>query len=147
MPISNLVHIINLSNFIFSMFFSFITLKLLMGRETEIRKLILQTLKRFPLIGDIWQNDSGSVGRRKKANQFRPNGLPDIMGYFKSGRAIYIEVKAPKGRRSPEQISFIERAKSRGCFAMFAEGVDEVLEALKTDTMFHVEHRTEGRGE
>jgi hypothetical protein len=66
---------------------------------------------------------------------FGPKGQPDIQGWIPrkgSGMAIpiYIETKRPVGgRRTPDQIAFIENAIRGGCFAMFAKSVDEVMVA------------------
>lgn len=66
---------------------------------------------------------------------FGPKGQPDLQGWIPASKLsadmampIYIETKRPVGgRKTIEQIAFIENAKRDGCFAMFAKSVDEVV--------------------
>ena len=44
-----------------------------------------------------------------------PSGFSDLFGVRKSdGRAVFIEVKTPKGRPTDKQINFINRMKEHG---------------------------------
>ena len=52
-------------------------------------------------------------------------GTPDLEGYSSQGRAIYIEVKRPGGKRREAQERFILAAAERGCLAGFAESVEQ----------------------
>lgn len=53
-------------------------------------------------------------------------GWPDLTGYRRSdGKAVFIEVKTPDGKKRPEQIRFIELAKKAGCLAGFARSVED----------------------
>ena len=52
-------------------------------------------------------------------------GTPDLEGYSSTGRAIYIEVKRPGGKRREAQSRFIHAALAAGCLAGFAESVED----------------------
>lgn len=84
---------------------------------------------------------------RATNNHYHINGIPDINGILKDGRPIYIEVKKPYISRkskqvmhrtqeqleklgSPEQRSFIVKAKERGAVAFFADSIAIVEEQL-----------------
>ncbi len=58
-------------------------------------------------------------------------GWPDrtVIG---RGRVVFVELKRPGGRRSPQQQWWIERLKSGGFIAGFAESLDEAT-ALVTE--------------
>lgn len=66
---------------------------------------------------------------RKPNNPFRILGMPDIHGIYK-GCPFYIEVKKAKGRLSPEQKIFLDRAKKEGAIAFVAHSVEEVKSYL-----------------
>lgn len=55
-----------------------------------------------------------------------PKGFPDLFA-IKDGRVCFIEVKAPGGRVSSEQINFIEQMTRRGCVAGVAYNVDDAI--------------------
>lgn len=76
--------------------------------------------------------DSGAAGMRQ--GQARgmggysstPAGFPDLVGVVPpSGRAIYVEVKAPGGK--PTQVSMLALLKSKGAIAFWADSVDSAL--------------------
>ena len=45
-------------------------------------------------------------------------------------RSIFIEIKAPKGRPTPQQLAYLEAQRARGHFAFIARSVAEVYEHL-----------------
>lgn len=57
-------------------------------------------------------------------------GVPDLHILLPGGRIAYFEVKATKGRLSPEQIAFGNRAKELGAFWAEVRSVDDVLAKL-----------------
>ena len=84
------------------------------------------------------QRNTGTYDVRRSVFIPAPmRGLPDIVGYFgrrwagHAGRAVYVEVKSPTGKPSPEQEFFIKEARESGCFACIAHGVDELEAELK----------------
>ncbi len=56
-------------------------------------------------------------------------GSSDLIGLFR-GRFLAIEVKRPGGKRSPEQINFIEVIRRAGGLAGFAESVEQAQAIL-----------------
>jgi hypothetical protein len=66
---------------------------------------------------------------RANKSRFQIKGLPDIQGMF-HGRALFIEVKSKKGRLTPEQKDFGERAQKEGALWFVARSVEEVEQYL-----------------
>lgn len=78
--------------------------------------------------GVAWQGDKqGNILINIRPVKLAFKGFPDLAGYRRSdGRAVYIECKRTRGgKRSPEQIKFIELALKSGCLAGFASTVEE----------------------
>ena len=73
------------------------------------------------------------VKRSYRANRdpYRRKGVSDILGLTKSGKLLAVEVKANKGRPSPEQKQFVADVRARGGFACIAWSVEEVKTALE----------------
>lgn len=84
----------------------------------------------------IWQNKSQGtydpVARRfRKPGQFHMNGVPDILGILPDGKFLGIEVKSAKGKLSPSQKEFIEKANTKPCVVFMARSLDDVISRLK----------------
>jgi hypothetical protein len=62
-------------------------------------------------------------------------GVSDIIGCYK-GKMIAIELKAPKGVASPDQIRFIENVNAAGGLAFVARSLDDVIEKLELQDRF-----------
>ena len=64
-----------------------------------------------------------------------PRGFSDLFGVRKSdGRAVFIEVKTPKGRPTKQQINFINRMRAAGAIAGIcrsAEGAVKLINERK----------------
>lgn len=70
---------------------------------------------------EVWRNNNAGIWDPQK-KVFRrgsaKKGVSDIIGYHrKTGRAVYIEVKAGKDKLSKEQRQFLEGASKSGCLA------------------------------
>lgn len=66
-----------------------------------------------------------------KLPKYTPKGVPDITGVLSgSGRACFIECKAPKGRLSPDQISFQIKVISMGAIYILAKSIDDLEAAF-----------------
>ena len=63
-------------------------------------------------------------------------GVPDLLGVYKGGRLIAIEVKAPKGKVSPAQQMFIDAINGAGGNAFVARSIDDVIENLGLQDRF-----------
>lgn len=49
---------------------------------------------------------------------------------LKGGRALYVEVKRPSGKTTPEQAAFLQSAAKDGALAFVARSADDVYLAL-----------------
>jgi hypothetical protein len=102
--------------------------------ESAVLDAVLQALAVHPAVGGFWRQNTGAFaigeGRNRRFVRFGPKGSPDIHGYLKNGRALFVEVKRPSGRVSPEQQAFIERATANGAMAFVARSVDDVWNGL-----------------
>lgn len=57
-----------------------------------------------------------------------PKGFSDLFGFRKSdGKAVFIEVKTPTGKVSPEQENFILRMKDCGAVAGVCRSPEEAI--------------------
>jgi len=93
-------------------------------KEARIQHAIMAYLAAIGV--KAWRNN---VGRRGGVS-FGLAGLPDIIGYYKGGRFLAIEVKAPEGRVTPAQMEFVNAAHEAGAIAIIARSVDDVMAAL-----------------
>lgn len=60
-----------------------------------------------------------------------PSGFSDLFGVRKSdGRAVFIEVKTPKGRPTDKQINFINRMKEHGAIAGICRSSEEAIKLI-----------------
>ncbi len=63
-----------------------------------------------------------------------PKGFSDLFGFRKSdGKAVFIEVKTPKGRPSAEQKKFLETMRKYGAVAGICRSPEEALNLIKGD--------------
>jgi hypothetical protein len=103
-------------------------------KEADVQSAILRALRIHPAVGAFWRQNTGAFalgeGKARRFVRFGPKGSPDIHGYLKDGRALYIEVKRPSGRVSPEQCAFLDGATKAGCVAFVARSVAEVWKVL-----------------
>ena len=107
--------------------------------EQTIQKAVIQHLRRRKVDGVIfWHTDNnvgvsgprGAVqGAIKKSLGVRA-GVSDILAFHRS-KLFCLELKAPGGRPTEEQLKFIGEVKSQGGFGVVAEGLDEAIRALE----------------
>lgn len=101
------------------------------GPEACALKLILAALAAQRAC-KFWRNNTGAV---RVGARFVKYGLckgsADIIGIVTNdvGKGIFValEVKAPKGRATPEQIDFLSEVRSFGGIAAIVRTVDEAL--------------------
>ena len=63
-----------------------------------------------------------------------PAGFSDLFGVRKSdGRAIFIEVKTPKGRPTKEQKHFLEQMRDAGAVAGICRSAEEAVGLVKEE--------------
>lgn len=60
-----------------------------------------------------------------------PKGFPDLFGFRKSdGKAVFIEVKTPKGRPSAEQKKFLENVRKYGVIAGICRSKEDAINLI-----------------
>jgi len=111
-------------------------------RERELRNAILQLLHVHGIAA--WSTGVGAFpaiynGKRRFV-RVGTVGMSDIIGIVPStdgvhvgpliGRALFIEVKNPGGKVSPEQTAFLSTVVRAGGIGFVAHSVDEVMEKL-----------------
>lgn len=61
-----------------------------------------------------------------------PKGFSDLFGVRKSdGKAVFIEVKTPKGRPSAEQVRFIDTMQKNGAIAGICRSAEDAVNLVK----------------
>jgi hypothetical protein len=82
--------------------------------EGPIMRSVLEYVRYHPKVAKAWRQNSGAVKIEDRYVRFSDEvGIPDICGFLKDGRALYIECKAPKGRLTYWQTRFLELARRR----------------------------------
>lgn len=73
-------------------------------------------------------------GRTEDGRHFStgvPVGFSDLFGVRSSdGRAVFIEVKTPKGRPTKQQINFINRMRAAGAIAGICRSAEEAVRLI-----------------
>ena len=60
-----------------------------------------------------------------------PVGFSDLFGVrLSDGRAVFIEVKTPKGRPTKQQINFISRMRAAGAIAGICRSAEEAVRLI-----------------
>lgn len=99
-----------------------------MTAESQIKKQICEWLSHQKCF--FWVTQSVGIAGRKNNSPFAGKGVSDILGLW-NNRLLAIEVKAPGGKVSQEQIKFIELTNAHGGIAFVAYSLDDVISKLK----------------
>lgn len=60
-----------------------------------------------------------------------PKGFPDLFGFRKSdGKAVFIEVKTPKGRLSKEQAKFLDKMQKSNAIAGVCRSKEDAINLI-----------------
>ena len=103
-----------------------------MKKESNIQKMIMLALTEAGCV--VWRNNVGSY--KTSDGSFIKYGVggvggADLIGIHKpTGKFLAIEVKAPKGRASAEQINFSQVVRAANGIAGIARTVQEALDLL-----------------
>ncbi|MDE5583812.1 MAG: VRR-NUC domain-containing protein [Ruminococcus sp.] len=63
-----------------------------------------------------------------------PKGFSDLFGFRKSdGKAVFIEVKTPKGRPTKEQLNFLYTMNKNGAIAGLCRSAEDAINLIKGD--------------
>jgi hypothetical protein len=79
----------------------------------------------------FWRQNTAGMhrdGRYFSLPKHSMRGIPDIIA-LKAGRFIGIEVKAPKGKLSPDQAEFVRLCVTNGGDYIVARSIDDVIAA------------------
>lgn len=97
---------------------------------------------------DFWYNHTGGAydanwehfdrktnqmvkgGFRRRNSAYDRNGVSDIVGILKGGRALFIEVKSKTGQLTDNQKAFRESCERFGALFILARSVSDVQAAL-----------------
>lgn len=61
-----------------------------------------------------------------------PSGFSDLFGFRKSdGKAIFIEIKTPKGKPTQKQVNFIQQMQLNGAIAGICRCVEDAIKLTK----------------
>lgn len=74
---------------------------------------------------------------RANCNPYKIRGVSDILGVLRGGRILAIEVKAEKGRVSPEQKRFIDMINAAGGKAFVARSIEDLEKNLNPSQEGH----------
>jgi hypothetical protein len=109
-------------------------------RECDILRQIMFFLGRLEVLGILkaWRQNTGMAKYENKDGKerrvkFGIPGMSDVGGYFRGGRALYIEVKREDGKLTQNQLNFLQNAHDMGCFAVVARSIDDVKFALEKE--------------
>ena len=108
--------------------------------EQQIHKAVAAHLRQRGVPGLLWwhtPNGAHVPGRRgrvqggiQKAMGVRA-GVSDILALH-GGKLYALELKAPDGRPTEEQLRFIDQVRENGGYTCVAEGLDAALRVLET---------------
>ena len=102
--------------------------------ESAVLDAIRRALRIHPAVAWAERINSGAhlagEGPTRRFIRYGFKGCPDIIGQLIDGRALWIEVKKPSGRVSPEQAEFIARANRFNACAFVARSVSDVFAEL-----------------
>lgn len=97
--------------------------------ETQIQSSICEYLARrkhlFHRANQIPVYDV-KRGTYRAFPKYSLKGFPDILVLTDGGFAVFLEVKAQKGRQSPEQKEFQKRCEEKGCEYHVVRSIDDV---------------------
>lgn len=114
-------------------------------READIQNLIRLHVSEHQLgvlfranVGEAWTGDriehnpdgSITIFRPRRLKTGLPPGFSDLFGVNKLGRAVFIEVKAPTGRLTPEQENFLKQMSRLGAYAGVARCPEDAVKIL-----------------
>jgi hypothetical protein len=76
----------------------------------------------------IWQSNGHGGGFFRAMSKYAIKGVPDIQVITDGGYAVFLEVKRPSGRQSPEQKEFQRRCEEKGCEYYVIKNVEQLKE-------------------
>jgi len=117
-----------------------------MPNERDIQsKIRLDFSERFPdallfriNVGRGWtgtnvrKNSDGSITifNPRPFDTGVPTGFSDLFAVLPGGRAVFLEIKTPRGKPTPEQVNFLRMMSGLGCPAGVARSMEDVLRII-----------------
>jgi hypothetical protein len=99
--------------------------------EGLVQKAILDSLAWYRAKCQVWRNNTGGMQKGERYIEFGlGTGGADIVGLVCTGRFFAIEVKAEKGKMSPEQIEWNARVRAMGGYVVTVRTVEEAVAAI-----------------
>lgn len=98
--------------------------------EADALREVIQALRAHPAVAWCERQNSGAVNSGGRFIRFGWPGCPDVLGQLRDGRFLGVEVKAAKGRASPEQVAFLELINAAGGVGFIARDLRDVVHAL-----------------
>lgn len=104
--------------------------------ERDIQKACLQLLRSHPKVAAVWRQNSGTFteqnydGSTRYISAHTMPGLPDICGFLKGGRALFLEVKRPGQQPTRLQQIFLDRATAAGALAAVVTDANQLAALL-----------------
>jgi hypothetical protein len=95
---------------------------------------VLKALRTHPAVAWCERMNSGAVRMGARFVRFGWPGCPDVLGQLNDGRLLGVEVKAAKGKASPEQVAFLERINQACGVAFVARDLRDVAAGLQPTT-------------
>ena len=101
--------------------------------EKDVQKTIQQAFRLQHNVALVHVDSGGASFRQGQAvhqggHSATPAGFPDLVGVIPpTGRALYIEVKAPGGKPTELQIRMLELLRGKGAIAFWADSVESAL--------------------
>jgi hypothetical protein len=105
-----------------------------MRKESDIQGEIITMLRlRFGIVAHQNKGTEQPHGRSSaRWDKGGSKGVSDLGATIKPhGTALWIEVKKPGGKPTPEQKDFIAHQKKQGALAFVAWSVDDVIKAIE----------------
>lgn len=93
---------------------------------------VLKALRGSTAVAWCERMNSGAVRMGSRFVRFGFRGCPDVLGQMEDGRMLAVEVKAAKGKLSPEQAAVLERVRTAGGVAFVARDLRDVRRELGT---------------
>ena len=114
-------------------------LKTLEPTETQVVDAVLQALEFEQAQGRIcWFARMNTGGAKFPDKYGKPQfvrfgfkGSPDIHGMMSDGRAMYLEVKSPRGRVREEQKRFLDKVIGAGAVGGVVRSADEAVQIIR----------------
>ena len=98
--------------------------------EADALREVIQALRAHPAVAWCERQNSGAVNSGGRFIRFGWTGCADVLGQLCDGRFLAVEVKAAKGRASPEQVAFLDRIRAAGGVGFIARSMVDVVTAL-----------------